>query len=75
MSEWLGDLSMEGPSMLQSFGYVIWSQGGQCGVAFETPDTAVDVDRLRDDSNIWRLCDLTPDQLAAAEARELGVSR
>ena len=60
---------------VQSFGQVIWSQAGQCGVAFESPIAAVDVDRLRDDPNIWRLCDLTPDELAAAEAWELGVTR
>ena len=60
---------------VRSFGHVIWSQGGQCGVAFETPIAGVDVDRLRDDPNIWRVCDMSPEQLAAGEAWELGVSR
>ena len=59
---------------VQSFGQVIWSQKGQCGVAFETPIPMIDVARLRDDPNIWRFSELTAEQMAAAEAWELGVS-
>ena len=37
-----------------SSGHVIWSEGGQCGVAFERPITDVDAERLRNEASIWR---------------------
>ena len=37
-----------------SFGHVVWSEEGQCGVAFARPMTDVDAERLRNEAQIWR---------------------
>jgi PilZ domain len=37
-----------------SLGQVVWSEAGQCGVAFERPITGVDAERLRNEADVWR---------------------
>ena len=52
------DLPEEGETVIfqsetvQSFGRVVWSRGGQCGVAFETPISAEQVEQLRGEANL-----------------------
>ena len=57
------DLPAEGEDVIfqaecvQSFGRVVWSRGGQCGVAFEAPLGADQVERLRREAAV---CGLRP---------------
>ena len=53
------DLPSEGEDVIfqaesvQSFGRVVWSRDGQCGVAFEAPMPAAQVEQLRREANIF----------------------
>lgn len=37
---------------MQSFGHVVWSRNGQCGIAFDTPMPAEQVNRLRSEADM-----------------------
>jgi len=37
---------------VQSFGHVVWSRSGQCGVVFDEPISASQVEQLRREANI-----------------------
>lgn len=39
---------------MRSFGHVVWSRNGQCGVAFDTPLAADQVDRLRNEADMLK---------------------
>jgi PilZ domain len=47
------DLPSEGQDLVfradnvEAFGKVVWSRGNECGIAFGTPLTSTDVERLR----------------------------
>ena len=58
---------------VQSFGRVVWSDGGQCGVAFEAPLATAEVDRLRSHADDWIFAGLSIEQAAAAEEWDLGL--
>jgi PilZ domain len=60
--------------MLQSFGRVVWAHNGECGVAFEAPILAGEVQRLRREGQVWSLVGMSPEQRAAAEEWELGIA-
>ncbi len=60
---------------VEGFGHVVWSRNGQCGIEFESPIAPTDVDRLRNAVNIFSLSGMSPEDRAAAEAWEMGVSR
>ena len=55
------DLPTEGEEVIfradrvQSFGRVVWARDGQCGVAFEAPIFAGDVQRLSHEGDLWSL--------------------
>jgi len=49
---------------VQSFGQVVWARNGQCGVAFEAPILAGEVQRLQREGDLWRLVDLPPEESA-----------
>ena len=52
------DLPGEGETVMfrcesvQSFGRIVWSRAGQCGVAFDMPICATEVERLRHEAEI-----------------------
>lgn len=52
------DLPAEGETIIfqsetvQSFGRVMWSRGGQCGVAFEAPISPEQVEQLRTEADV-----------------------
>jgi hypothetical protein len=52
------DLPAEGETIIfqsetvQSFGRVMWSRGGQCGVAFEAPISPEQVEQLRSEADV-----------------------
>ena len=52
------DLPAEGEAVIfqsesvQAFGRVAWSRAGQCGIAFEGPISAADVERLREEARL-----------------------
>ena len=75
------DLPREGEELMlraghvQSFGRIIWSAAGQCGVAFETPLALEEVERLRVHADEWIFAGLSAEESAAAEQWELGISR
>jgi hypothetical protein len=52
---------------VQAFGKVVWSQEGQCGIAFEGPIDLAEVDRLRSQTDIWSLTSMSPEERGAAE--------
>ena len=58
---------------VQAFGHVVWSHDGQCGVSFEGPISASEVDRLRSQANNWSLAGLSAEDRAAAERWEMGI--
>ena len=60
---------------LQSFGHIVWSHDGQCGVAFEGPIAATEVARLHSEGNMWGLSGMCAEQAAAAHEWELGSAR
>jgi PilZ domain len=39
---------------VHSMARVVWSEAGQCGVAFERPITVEDTERLRNEADDWR---------------------
>jgi PilZ domain len=39
---------------VHSMARVVWSEPGQCGVAFERPITDEDAERLRNEADVWR---------------------
>jgi hypothetical protein len=45
---------------VQSFGQVVWAHDGECGVAFEAPIFAGEVQRLRQEGAIWTLAGVCP---------------
>jgi hypothetical protein len=74
------DLPCEGEEVifradrLQSFGRVVWSHDGQCGVEFEVPILAGEVQRLRREGDLWSLVGMSADERAAAEDWQFGVA-
>jgi hypothetical protein len=74
------DLPSEGEHVIfradkvQSFGTVAWTNGGQCGVAFEGSLADSEVERLRQDGSMWGAA-MSPEQRAAAAEWELGCGR
>ena len=74
------DLPVEGEEVMfsaenvHSYGFVVWVHGGQCGVSFESPMPASDVDRLRNQPSIWILGMPGPEERAAAQEWHLGIS-
>ena len=75
------DLPSEGEEVIfradsvQSFGRVVWAHDGECGVAFEAPIFAGEVQRLRREGAIWTLVGISPEVRAAVEDWEFGVAR
>lgn len=60
---------------VQAFGHVAWVNGNECGVAFESPLTQPEVDRLRSEPNMTGLGAMSPEDRAAAEEWKLGSGR
>jgi PilZ domain-containing protein len=60
---------------IQSFGHVVWSENGQCGVEFEAPIAASNVIYLREQASRWSGFGWSTDEKAAAEEWGLGVAR
>ena len=52
---------------VESFGSVMWSEGGQCGVAFQHPLMPSDVARLREQASLWSGFGASAEENAAAE--------
>ena len=74
------DLPAEGEDVMfradgvHSFGQVVWVRGGQCGVSFESPMATADVAHLHSQPSIWILGMPTPEERAAAQEWQLGIS-
>jgi hypothetical protein len=47
-----GEIVMFQSGTVQSFGRVVWSRRGQCGVAFDEPISSVQVEQLRQEADI-----------------------
>jgi hypothetical protein len=60
---------------VRAFAKVVWSNRGQCGLAFYSPITTADVDHLRARACNVKVPGLTPQQKAALEEWKLGISR
>lgn len=58
---------------LQSFGRVVWSRDGQCGVAFDGPILTGEVERVRREANLCSLLGMSPEERAAAQEWQLGM--
>jgi len=56
---------------VQAFGKVIWKRRNECGVAFDNPLSAAEVDRLRDAANLPSGIGLSPEEKAALEDWQL----
>lgn len=73
------DLPNEGDELIvtvggvRAFGCVAWQHDGECGIAFDGPLPAMDVERVRHDAANGG--GLTPDQRAAFEDWTLGLAR
>jgi PilZ domain-containing protein len=59
---------------VQSFGRVVWSHDGQCGVVFDGPILSGEVERLRREANMCSLMGMSPEERAAAEEWQLGIA-
>jgi hypothetical protein len=60
---------------VQSFGLVVWSYDGQCGVGFDDAISAAEMERLRHDANIFGKIDMSAGDIAAAEEWQRGTAR
>jgi hypothetical protein len=60
---------------VQSFGRVIWSEGGQCGLEFDPPMVPAEVSRLREEASRWMGFGNSADETAAAEEWRLRAAR
>jgi len=60
---------------LQSFGRIVWSHDGQCGVGFDGAISATEIERLRRDARIFGVLDMSADDVAAAEEWQRGTAR
>jgi len=59
---------------VQSFGRVVWAREGECGVQFEAPMLAGEVQRLRREGALWNLVGMSAEERSAAEEWEFGVA-
>jgi hypothetical protein len=60
---------------VRAFATVVWSNGGQCGVAFDDPLMPFEVERLRRDGTAANLRGLTLEERQALEDWLLGIAR
>jgi hypothetical protein len=58
-----------------AFGRIVWSDGAQCGVAFDGPIIADELQRLRGQVGMWSCSGMSADEQAAASDWQLGISR
>ena len=59
---------------VQSFGQVVWAEGSQCGVAFESAIGAEDVECLREQAHIFGMGNMSAAERAAAEDWTTGTA-
>jgi hypothetical protein len=52
---------------VMSSGHVVWSEEGQCGVAFHCPITKEDAERLSSEADFWRSAGWSREETATAE--------
>jgi PilZ domain len=55
-----------------SLGQVVWSEAGQCGVAFERPITGADAERLRNEADVWRSAGWSSEELPQQKNGSVG---
>jgi len=60
------DVILKADTVISS-GHVVWSERGQCGVAFDRPITPVDAKRLRSEADFWRSAGWSSEGTAADE--------
>jgi hypothetical protein len=58
-----------------AFGRFVWSKGAQCGIAFDGPIIADELERLRRQVSMWSRVGMSPDDQIAAQEWQLGISR
>ncbi len=68
-----GDLLEVSIDGLRAFASIIWSDGRQCGIAFESPLTSAEVERLR--QKVTAVAGLSPQLKAALDDWMTGFAR